>query len=177
MTIPLRTDRRRGFSLLEILVALGLLALVAAGLLALFPLVGTHDRENAAETRASLIASGIMDGLTTDGEETLHLPIGMSNGTPVWETLPLSTGIRSIAYDESCRPLYRLDGEDSAQPINDQRATAVITLGIGKNRSTPGMLAAEVAVAEPASAPAERRTVRKFVRLIPEATPTSSPTP
>ncbi len=166
-----RNSTRSGFSLLEILVALGLLALVAAGLLTLFPVIGTHDRENAAETRASLIASSVMDGLTFDEKEPLRLAKGMSNGLPIWETFPRTSMIRNIAYAESCSPLFLLEAEGAAQPVADRQATAVVTLAIGKNDSTPGMLAAEVTVAEPASAPADRRTVRKFVRLIPANAP------
>ncbi len=171
MNIPLREERRSGFSLLEILMALGLLAVVAAALLGLFPVIGTHDRENAAETRASLIASGIMDGFAADAIEPLLLAKAMSNDMPVWETLPRTAAIRNIAYDESGRPVFPLDAEGAVQPVADQRVMAVATLVIGKNGSTPGMLSAEIAVAEPASAPAERRTVRRFVRLIPEAIP------
>lgn len=171
MTTLFCNGRRSGFSILEILVAMGLLALIATGLLTLFPVIGTHDRENAAETRAWLIASGVMDALTSDEEEPLRLAKGMSNEMPVWETLPRTAVIRNIAYTESCSPLFPLDLEGAAQPVADRKATAVITLAIGKNDSTPGMLAAEVAVAEPASAPADRRTVRKFVRLIPATAP------
>lgn len=157
-----------GFSLLEVLLALGLLALVASGILALFPVIEANDRDNAGETRAALIASGIMDALPSLGDETLLVAIGMSNGMPLWETIPRTGTNRSIAYDESCRPLFPLAGKSAELPGADQRVMAVVTLCIGKNSSSPGMLAAEVAVAEPASAPSERRTVRRFVRLIPE---------
>lgn len=157
--------------MLEILLALGLLSLVASGVLALFPVIELTDRENAWETRAAMISSGMMDALPAQGEEPLRLAIGMSNGMPLWESIPRTATNRSIAYDESCRPLFPLDAEGATQPVADQRVTAVATLAIGKNGSPPGMLSAEIAVAEPASAPAERRTVRRFLRLIPEAAP------
>ena len=49
-----------GFTLIEVLIAMLLFVIAAAGLLTLFPVAHRTERESVQETRASLIASGIM---------------------------------------------------------------------------------------------------------------------
>ena len=78
----------QAFTLAEILVALGVFSVTAFALIALFSFTHKTERDAKEETRATLIASDIMEGLTFGKDpSTLHLATSMSNGIPVWESI------------------------------------------------------------------------------------------
>ncbi len=158
---------RNAFSLLEILIALGLFAVVISALLTLFPIALRTEKSSGDETMATLIASGMMESLpSSEGLGSLNVATRMSNDTPVWEVIP-SDGATNIpvAYNASCEPVRRLTAKEAEAPLTDPAIAIVATLSLTK-ASVPGLLTAEVAVASPASAPAANRTVQKFTRLI-----------
>ena len=152
-----RRGKCRAFTLPEIFIALGIFG-------ALLFLVHHAEREAEEETRATLIASGVMDSLgLTDEKSRVTVACGMSNGLPVWETLRSATATnRTIAYDASCLPLRPLpDGK-----AEDPDAAALVTVTLSPKISDPGITVVDVAVAFPAAAPAARRSVHRFVRLL-----------
>lgn len=152
---------------MEILIALGLFAVVVSALLTLFPIALRTEKSSGDETMATLIASGMMESLPSGmGLESLSVATGMSNDIPVWEVIP-STGATNIfvAYNVSCEPVRRLTAKEAETSLTDPPTALVATLSITK-ASVPGLLTAEVSVASPASAPAANRTVQKFTRLV-----------
>jgi len=152
---------------LEILIALGLFAVVVSALLTLFPIALRTEKSSGEETIATLIASGMMESLPSgEGLGTLNVVTGMSNDIPVWEVIP-STGATniSVAYNASCEPVRRLTAKEAEASLTDPTTALVVTLSITK-ASVPGLLTAEVAVASPSSAPAANRSIQKFTRLI-----------
>ena len=157
-----------GFTLVEILIALGLFAVAAIGLLALFPIARITEKEGEEEVRATLIASGIMETLMLTGKDgSFRIACGMSNGVPVWDTVPPEiASSRSVTYDTSCEPLGSVPSAEVSAPITDKNATAVATLTLTPEESTPGIVTAEVVVASPVSAPAARRSAHWFIRLL-----------
>lgn len=159
-----------GFTLAEILIALGLFALAVTGLLVLFPVAHRTEREGTEETRASLIAGNIMDALClSPSHGTVALATGVSNGSPVFAFLdPKTTTNVSVACGASCDPLCLLRDEEAAEPVGNHGAVAVATLHLSRKSSLPRMTVAEVEVSSPASAPLAGRTVRRFVRLVPD---------
>lgn len=160
--------RCAAFSRVGIVMALGLVAVAITTLLALFPLAVKTDRDSEEETRATLIASGIMESLTLGKNEgTIRLASGMINDLPDWIMIvQKGNTVISVAYDSSCEPLRKLSDSESDNPISDQRIVAVASLRLISNATTPGILTAEVAVSSPPSAPLEERTIQRFVRLI-----------
>ena len=160
----MNTRHHNAFSLLEILIAIGLFAVVITGLLTLFPVALRTEKSGEDETRATLIASGVMEALQSgDGIGPLSLATGMSNGIPVWEMLQTNV---SVSYNASCEPIQSLSAKEAVLPVVDPAAATVVTLSLVSKPSMPGILTAEVAVASPASAPAANRSIQKFVRLI-----------
>jgi hypothetical protein len=155
---------------LEILIALGLFAVVISGLIALFPVALHSEKESIEETRALVISSGVMEILNSgEGHGALRFATGMSHGIPLLETISSGKNTNfSIAYDASCEPIRKLTTIESASPLADP-AAAVVTLSLLSKPSLPGLITAEVAVATPSSAPAASRSIRRFTRLI--ATP------
>lgn len=165
-----RLIKAEGFTLAEILVALGLFALAVSGLLVLFPVAHRTEREGTEEMRAALIAGSIMDCLCLSRSNGMvALATGISNGIPVWKFLdPKTTTNASVAYAASCDPLCLLEGNKAAEPSPGQEAVAVATLRLARKPSLPCMTVAEVEVSSPASAPLEGRTARRFLKLIPD---------
>lgn len=164
----MKSPHCNAFSLLEILIALGLFAVVIAGLLTLFPVALRTEKSSEDETRAILIASGVMESLqSAGGNDPLSLATGMSNGIPVWEVLQTNGSTNfSVSYNASCEPIQKLESKQAALPLVDPAAVIVVTLSLTSKATLPGVLTAEVAVASPASAPAATRSVQRFVRLI-----------
>lgn len=159
------------FSLAEILIALGLFGIAVSGILVLLPVIQGNGRESEEETRAVLIASSVMDLLgdpTPKGEgESQRVAVGMSHGEPLWNDLPAgNSNSVTVAYNAGCQPIRQLAQQESEIAITDQDASSVMTLTLARKASTPSLTQAEVAVAAPASAPAEHRHVRRFVRLL-----------
>ena len=163
-------ERWDAFSLIEILVALGLFTVAIMALLALFPVALRTEKESEAETRATMIASGIMETLApVNGGDFLRVATGMSNGLPVWERLNNPVGKNTnlaVAYNSSCEPILRLTDEQLLLPFPDSRGSAIVTVSLVQKTSLPGLISAEVCVGSPASAPATRRSTQRFVRLI-----------
>jgi type II secretory pathway pseudopilin PulG len=159
---------RKGFSILEILIALGLFIVGLIAILAFFPVALRSENEGIEDARATLIASGVMDSITSDqGDGIIHLATGMSNGVPVFESIPLIKNTNFIvAYTASCEPLRKLTEEESAAPVPNPEAVAVVTISLASKPSIPRLFTADVAVASPAAAPESGRTIRRFARQI-----------
>jgi hypothetical protein len=169
MMVRRKSPSAQGFTLAEILIALGIFAVAVTGLLVLLPIAHRTEREGIGETRATLIAGNIMDALfLSPSNGTLSLAVGTTNGTTRWEFLnPEAATNRSVAYDASCEPIQPLEPAESRSPVTNPAAEAVATLNLSRKPALPSMTIAEVTVSYPASAPADGRTVRRFVRLIP----------
>lgn len=159
-----------GFSLAEILIALGLFSLVVTSLLVLFPVAHRTEREGTEEMRAALIAGSIMDSLRLSPSNSMvSLATGITNGVPAWRFLdPKITSNAAVAYTSSCDPLCLLGEAESEGPLHNPEAMAVATLRLTRKSSLPCLIVAEVDVSSPASAPPESRTVRRFTQLIPD---------
>lgn len=157
----------KAFTLLEILVALGIFAVAVAGLISLFPAILRVTREGEEEARASLIASSILDTLPlhdTDGEFTLAT--GMEGGNPHLITIAATPSRHLIAYGPSCEPIRELDAAHLENPCRDPAVTDLALVCLNSKTSLPGLMEAEVDVSSPASAPLAGRTICRFVRLL-----------
>ena len=175
--IPIR-HFQGAFTLLEILIALALFAFGVISLLVLFPMAQRSERESEAETRATLIASSIMETLELPSPGGLVLlEIGRTNSSPRWMELdpnPKSKTTQSVAYNSSCEPLHPLNAPEQLEPISDQETAAVATITLTPKSSIPFLSVVEVEVAEPSCAPAANRTVHRFVRLLNVTSQTAS---
>ena len=168
MTIPRTDPGRGGFTLSEILIALGIFSIAVTGLMTLFPVAQKTEREATQEWQSAMIASGIMETLalpSTQGK--LRLAVGLSNGCPRWDFFKEETPADvAVLYDSSCEPVRPLGAQERDLPIPGHDGTAVATLRLSRKASLPGVTVAEVDVASPAAAPVSGRSVRRFVRLL-----------
>jgi len=164
-----RQSHRAAFSLTEVLIAVGIFGVAVAGILSLIPYAHVSERESMEDTRATLIASAVMEALPLSSESHLFkVATSMSNETPSWEEIGqrITTNI-SVTYDSACEPIRKCSHSEATNALNEARAVAVMTFSVRTNSGTPGVSTVEVAVSSPASAPEEQRTIRRFVRLVP----------
>lgn len=168
------TDRCRktaeGFTLVEILIAIGLFTLIVSGLMVLFPVAHRTEREGTEEMRAAVISGSILDSLCLSKQNGMvALATGITNGVPVWKFLdPKTTTNAAVAYTSSCDPLCPLEEAEKAQPVRNPEVAAIAILRLSRKSSLPGLIVAEVEVSSPASAPSENRTARRFIKFIPD---------
>lgn len=156
-----------GFTLAEILIALGIAAVAVAGVCSLFPLVARISREGEEQARAARIAGNIMDTLASSRGNGRLIATGMNGEDILLEDVPAKESIRHVAYGPSCEPIRKLTPEEAASPLGDPNITDIAILRLGPKKSLPGLLVAEVDVLSPASAPPGGRSVNRFVRLLP----------
>ena len=156
------------FTLVEILVAVGVFSITAFALIALFSVTHKTERDAKEETQATLIASNIMEGLSFGNNTSLlHLATAMSNGVPIWESIAAKSPTSCcVAYDSSCEPIRAIPASEATNPVLEQGITALAWLTLSPKRSTPGIVIAEVLVALPPSAPASGRTLHRFTKLL-----------
>jgi prepilin-type N-terminal cleavage/methylation domain-containing protein len=159
-----------GFTLAEILIALGLFAVATAGMIALFPRTLRIAREGEEEARAARIASNlleVLDGAPRPG--TFRLAGGISaEGLRMESIDPDDPHPHPVAYGMDCLPVRLLSEEEAGRPVDDGSVSDVATLRLSRSTAHPGMILAEVDVAGPASAPSAGRSSHRFLRLLPD---------
>jgi hypothetical protein len=162
------SGKHAGFTLIEVLIAMLLFVIAAAGLLTLFPVTHRTEQDSVQETRASLIASGIMESLgPTDQSANAKIPCGVSSGSTIWEPVdPSARSSHTLFYNSACQPIRPVDAEDAVSGVTEPDAVAVATLVLEPMTSMPHLTKAEVSVASPASAPAPRRVIHRYVTLL-----------
>ncbi len=163
-----RDNQRAAFTLTEVLLAMILFAVAATGLLTLFPVAHITERENIQEAKATLIASGIMESLNiADNMGSRKFPSGTSHGSILWEHVdPAVSSSHSLLYNSTCNPIRLISAEEAASGISEADATAVVTVVLAPMESMPRITTAEVIVASPASAPASKRALQRYVMLL-----------
>lgn len=168
MTLPRTGIDTSGFTLSEILIALGIFAVAVTGLMALFPVAQTTEREATQEWQAAMIASGIMEVLALPSSQgKRRISVAMNNESPRWEFLNENDATNvAVLYDSSCEPVRPLGTKECDLPVPDHDGTAVATLRLSRKASLPGVTVAEIDVSSPSAAPVNGRSVRRFVRLL-----------
>jgi prepilin-type N-terminal cleavage/methylation domain-containing protein len=161
------TGRKRGFSLAEVVIALGVITVGIVGVLSVFPtsLQTGHSAQN--ETRAAHIAQSVFGSLVAQAPSQFNnVRFLLSDGVTLF---PAGT---SPAIDLTAIPQsYALYAGNDGQLINSaSNATYAIT--IYTNNSVAGFTdpasanAVTVRVAWPANAPAANQTFRDYVRIV-----------
>jgi uncharacterized protein (TIGR02598 family) len=153
--------RTRGFSLLEVVIAMGVITVGVVGVLAVFPtaLQTGHSAQN--ETRAAHIAQSVLGSLVSQAPSQFsNVRILLSDGVTLSPPINLTTSSS-----------YTLYAGNDGQLINST-TSATYTITIYTNNSVPGFTdpssanEVTVRVAWPASAPVANQTFRDYVRII-----------
>jgi Tfp pilus assembly protein PilV len=152
--------RRKAFSLLEVVIALGVIAVGIVGVLAVFPTALQTGHSAQDETRAAHIAQSVFGSLVAGATSQFNavplpptpLPINLTTGSGITPAVTAYAGN---------------DGNLIPNATNAAYAIFIYT-----NNSVPGFTDATsanevtVRVAWPANAPAANQTFRDYVRVI-----------
>ena len=158
-TASRRRARTHSFSLLEVVIALGVIAVGIVGVLAVFPTALQTGHSAQDETRAAHIAQSVFGSLVAGATSRF-------NALPLPPT-PLSIDLTASSAPTS--PTLYADNNGNLIPNSTNSAYAIF---IYTNNAVPGFTdpasanLVTVRVAWPANAPAANRTFRDYVRII-----------
>ena len=157
-TASRRRARRHSFSLLEVVIALGVIAVGIVGVLAVFPTALQTGHSAQDETRAAHIAQSVFGSLVAGATSQF-------NAVP----LPPTPSIDLTASSSPTSPTLYADNDGNLIPNSTNSAYAIF---IYTNNAVPGFTdpasanLVTVRVAWPANAPAANQTFRDYVRII-----------
>jgi uncharacterized protein (TIGR02598 family) len=153
--------KRRGFSLAEVVIALGVITVGIVAVLAVFPAALQTGHSAQDETRAAHIAQSIFGSLVAQAPSQFS---GVQ--------FLLSDGVtRSPSINLTTSSSYTLYAGNDGQVINSV-ANATYAITIYTNNAVAGFTdpasanAVTVRVAWPANAPAANQTFRDYVRIV-----------
>jgi Tfp pilus assembly protein PilV len=167
-TLSGQRARTRSFSLLEVVIALGVITVGIVGILAVFPTALQTGHSAQDETRAAHIAQSVFGSLVAGASSqfsNVQLPLYPS---PSPAPTPLSINLTTGSGTTPAVTLYA-DNDGSLIPT---AATAAYAILIYTNNSVPGFTdpasanQVTVRVAWPATAPAANQTFRDYVRIV-----------
>ena len=158
-TVSGRRARTRSFSLLEVVIALGVITVGIVGILAVFPTALQTGHSAQDETRAAHIAQSVFGSLVAGATSRF-------NAVPLPPT-PLPIDLTASSSPTS--PTLYADNDGNLIPNSTNSAYAIF---IFTNNAVPGFTdpasanLVTVRVAWPANAPAANQTFRDYVRII-----------
>jgi uncharacterized protein (TIGR02598 family) len=150
-----------GFSLAEVVIALGIITVGIVAVLGVFPTALQSGHSAQDETRAAHIAQSIFGSLVAQAPSQFSsVQFRLSDGVTLSPAINLTTS-----------SFYTLYADNDGQLINSA-ANAAYAITIYTNNAVPGFTdpasanAVTVRVAWPANAPAANQTFRDYVRVI-----------
>jgi uncharacterized protein (TIGR02598 family) len=154
------------FSLVEVVLALGVIAIAIVAILGVFPVALTTGRSAQDQTRAPQIAQAILSSVVSQAQ-TQFDNIQLSIGSP-----PLSINLTASSSPTTPTLYADNDGQLLAPSPNGGAPNgAAYAITIFANNSPPGFPSGAanqvtVRVTAPANAPAANQTYRDYVRII-----------
>lgn len=155
--------RKAAFSLLEVVIALGVITVGIVGVLAVFPTALQTGHSAQDETRAAHIAQSVFGSLVAQAPSQFNnVQIRLSDGVTLSPSIDLRTTLSPAVT------LYA----DNDGKLTNSAATATYAITIYTNNAVPGFTdpasanAVTVRVAWPANAPAANQTFRDYVRIV-----------
>jgi uncharacterized protein (TIGR02598 family) len=153
-------QNRSAFSLAEVVLALGAIAIAIVAILGVFPLALSTGRSAQDQTRAPHIAQAILSSLISQAQtqfSNVQLQLGGN-----------TLSIDLTAYSSPTTPTLYVDNDGN---FTQDPATAAYGIYIFANNSPPGFPSGAanqvtVRVIGPAKAPAANQTYHDYVRII-----------
>ncbi len=173
----------RGFSLIEIVLAIGIMSFALVGILGLFPLALDSAKESAAETRISFIAQSLLSDIRTTEKitpptppattttRTAQLFTGKSPADLSSSTAyqPLNLHVSDVVYLAFDAAGECLGGTLTSSDFETGKPGAVFIAKISSSFSPPGHPGnthIEVRVDYPAAAARSNRNFHSFTTLL-----------
>ena len=158
-TASRRRARTSSFSLLEVVIALGVIAVGIVGVLAVFPTALQTGHSAQDETRAAHIGQSVFGSLVA----------GATSQFTAVPLPPTSVSVDLTASSAPTSPTLYADNDGNLIPNSTNSAYAIF---IYTNNAVPGFTdpasanLVTVRVAWPANAPAANQTFRDYVRIV-----------
>lgn len=150
----------RGFSLVEVVLALGVIAFAIVGIMGLFPVAMRAAQESQRETRATLIARQILTDLESSPPGSVLIAVSTNISSPSAFLSPPPT--LSSPWSNTIR--YDNDGLPLGVGTND--AAFLASISCQPNNPFPGLARVQVDISAPGQAPPSSRTTNTFVTLL-----------
>lgn len=169
LAVPVTADRS-AFSLVEIVIALGVVSFAIMGIVGLFPVAMRSAQESQNETRAAVIAQQIFSDLKSFSGTNTFLVRGPSATNSAY----LITGI-NLAASNNYYLAYDIQGNGLSDVLNASLYTNSYTLSgaaylasvqLSPDTPTNGICRIQATVETPAAAPSSRRQKYVFVSLL-----------
>jgi type II secretory pathway pseudopilin PulG len=163
--------RKAAFSLLEVVIALGVITVGIVGVLAVFPtaLQTGHSAQN--ETRAAHIAQSVFGSLVAQAPSQFsNIQIPLSGGARLTPGIDLTAPPTPTPVPPA--PTTPTLYADNDGQLTNSATNASYVITIYTNNAVPGFTdpasanAVTVRVAWPANAPAANQTFRDYVRIV-----------
>ncbi|MFM8766010.1 MAG: prepilin-type N-terminal cleavage/methylation domain-containing protein [Spartobacteria bacterium] len=156
---PPRNPSQAAFSLVEVVIAIGIIAFAVLGIMGLMPLALKYGQESMRETDATLIAQRIFSELKTGTGANRTLTLS-SNGTTTLQ-LTSNNSNQFIAFKDDSLP----QAFSTTDPANDSY-DFYARLIISTNTGISNLSQVTVDVTAPAAATNTARTTNSFTTLI-----------
>jgi len=170
---PFLHGQQGGFSLAEIVLALGIIGIAMSGILALIPTALRSAQDSQHETQAVLISRKIFADLKASSDPQKALVIkgtNFPNGDSASFDLTQSKKI-IIGYDMDGKPRGTISGSISNEIKESGWVYAVELTALPENTGLPNLSRVEAFVTTPASAALTNRTTFSFFTLFDTRTP------
>ncbi|MFZ4598340.1 MAG: type IV pilus modification PilV family protein [Terrimicrobiaceae bacterium] len=160
----LSKNSTRGFSLIEIVLALGVIAFALVGIMGLFPVAMKSAQESMRETRATFIAQQIFSDLRTGTGTNRFLLVGAAPTA----TTPLSLADNSasvvVLFDNNAVAT----GTNGATTFSNAAPSAafVANVTVQTNTGVPNLSQVQATIEAPAAAASTNRSRYTFVTLM-----------
>lgn len=161
------TERAGGFSLVEVTLALGIIAFALVGIMALFPVAMKSARESMEETKATLIARQIFADLKAGAlEGQSSLVIGPNLAT---QTVPVdlrSASELAVGFDDEGMPAGGITAQNFENSIPADDLQFAVRVTVSPNTPDDGISRVTVLVTTPTGAALDHRTTFPFVQFL-----------
>lgn len=162
----LSLSKKSGFSLIEIVLALGIIAFALVGIMGLFPVAMKSAQESQRETRATLIAQQIFSDLrmlTGTNRALVRGPSSDSNALIPNFSLASQGNSATIAFDNNGTALL-----DNVTDFSNSYAGAAFLaqVTVETNTGVPNLSRVQTTVEAPAAASSTNRSRYTFVTLM-----------
>ncbi len=167
---PLKGSVKTGeaFSLIELVLALGVVAFALIGIIGLFPVAIKSAQASRHETRATLIAQQIFSDLVVEKGSCRLVVMGPSASEPSSVKRDFSLAVDGneefVAYDEDGVGLTGTGGE--AFTNGYAPASFLARIEVDTNTGIPNLSRVQTTVETPAAAPSSNRSKFTFVTLV-----------
>ena len=153
------------FSLIEVVLALGVIAFALVGIMGLFPVAMKSAQESQRETRATLIAQQIFSDLRVSAGTNRFVISGPTASTTNGLSLS-SDGNLYLAFGTNGSPLASVTTSDFTNSYPDLTASFLANISVDTNTGTSNLSRVQTTIETPAAAPSTSRAKYTFVTLM-----------